>query len=90
MAALESQLGAKIERTTDEGIKSAYKHFQQAAGYFDYILHDIFPNCTTAPGTLVGLSADGLGMARDLMLAQAQLCFYEKVFLISSIVDVFL
>ena len=79
MGALESQLGAKIERSSEDGIKAAYKHFQQAAGYFDFILSQVLPKC--APNVLCGLSTVGLGMARDLMLAQAQLCFYEKVLL---------
>jgi programmed cell death 6-interacting protein len=77
LAALESQLGSKIERATDEGIKTANKHFQQAAGYFDFIITRILPQCTGS--LLVGLSQNAILMSRDLMLSQAQLCFYEKV-----------
>lgn len=81
LAALQSNLGAKMERSTDEGIKQANKYFQQSAGIYEYVLHNILPLCTStkASPTVSGLSVSGVTMARDLMLAQAQLCFYEKV-----------
>lgn len=76
LAALESQLGARMERGTDEGVKNASKHFQQAAGIIDFILTGVFPYCSINP--LSALTHTGLTMGRDLMLAQAQLCFFEK------------
>ena len=90
LAALECQAGIRVDRETDEGIKLANKHFQQSAGYFDYILTNILPKCkvsTTTTNTnntsnstsLIGLTPQGLEMLKTIMLAQAQLCFYEKV-----------
>ena len=81
LGSLQSLLGSKMERSTDEGIKQANKYFQQSAGVFDYILNKILPLCTNAKGNslICGLSPAGLAMSRDLMIAQAQLCFYEKV-----------
>lgn len=76
LAALESTRGGRVDRATEEGIKAASKHFQQAAGFYDYILETLLPKMTLT--TVPCLSVDALTMARDLMLAQAQLCFYEK------------
>lgn len=76
LAALESQLGARMERGTDEGVKNASKHFQQAAGILEYVLVNVLPYCSSNP--LSALTLSGLTMGRDLMLAQAQLCFFEK------------
>ena len=77
LGALESQRGAKIDRSSEEGIRNASKHFQQAAGIFEHIRKNLTPHFQ---GTLVsGLTEEGLHMSVQLMLAQAQLCFYEKV-----------
>jgi programmed cell death 6-interacting protein len=77
LAALESQRGAKIDRSTEEGVRNASKHFQQAAGIFEHIKRNLAKDFV---GPVVsGLTDDGLSMATQLMLAQAQLCFYEKV-----------
>ena len=57
------------------------KRFQQAAGYFEHVKGSVFPPEThaSASGTPVtpDLSEQGLTMATQLMLAQAQACYYE-------------
>lgn len=77
VGAVESQIAAKIDRSSEEGIRGANKHFTQAAGIFDYIRKTVLPNISTP--SVSGLTDDGLQMASQLMLAQAQFCFYEKV-----------
>ena len=76
MAANESTRGARADRSTEEGIRIASRHFQQAAGILSYLKNDIAPNIRG--GGLTGHSDEGLYMTIQLMLAQAQLCFYEK------------
>eukprot|EP01036_Dinobryon_divergens_P023391 gene23391-31732_t len=81
LGAIESLRGARVDRTTEEGIRAANKHFQQAAGFFEHIREHILPNLRSkiSVGAMMPcLSEDCLNMARQLMLAQAQLCFYEK------------
>jgi programmed cell death 6-interacting protein len=79
LGALESLRGGRLDRSTDEGIRMAAKSFQYAAGCFDYILTTILPSL---PSTIVNqcpcFTAECLNMVKQLMLAQAQLCFYEK------------
>lgn len=77
LAAFESLLGAKLDRTTEDGLRNANRHFQHAAGYIDYIRSNILPHLPPL-GHFPCLSEDGLNMVKELMLAQAQLCFYEK------------
>lgn len=76
LGANEAARGANIDRSSDEGVRTANKHFQQAAGYFDHIREHILPKVPKT--TLPCLSIDCLVMVKQLMLAQAQLCFYEK------------
>jgi hypothetical protein len=84
LGANESMLGAKLDRSTDEGIRGANKHFQQAASYFEYLKDNILPHCkenrpvSASQYVLPCLSADCLNMVKLLMFAQGQLCFYEK------------
>ena len=42
-AALISAQGARQERSSDEGLKLACKHFQEAAGIFEHILTHLLP-----------------------------------------------
>jgi programmed cell death 6-interacting protein len=75
LACLESQMGARVDRQTEDGIRLATKHFQQAAGYFESLCELIN---TVPPPILPCFAGDCLNMMKQLMLAQAQLCFYEK------------
>jgi programmed cell death 6-interacting protein len=67
-AATESIKGAKIDRTNDEGIKLASKHFQLSAGIIEYIKTEISPHLTGS--MLSGLTPEGLQLSSQLMLAQ--------------------
>ncbi|OQR92069.1 programmed cell death 6-interacting protein [Achlya hypogyna] len=73
VGALESQSAVNCDRSTAEGLKAACNHFMAAAGAFAAI------QAARAPGArTVDLSNDGLSMLVNLMLGQAQACFYEK------------
>ena len=76
LGAQESLKGAKIVRDSDEGIRSSCKHFQTAAGIFDFILTTISPHLPAR--CCITLSKPSLLLAKNLMLAQGQMCFYEK------------
>ncbi|KAG5188686.1 BRO1-like domain-containing protein [Tribonema minus] len=76
LAAIESHLACNADRASEDGIKAAYRHFQQAAGMFTHLRERVNP-------TLVGaltpdLTPTGLSMVAALMLAQAQACLYHK------------
>lgn len=74
--ALESQMGVQTDRSSADGLKAACKHFMLAAGAFSCVkdeLVDQFLGSRTPD-----MSAEGLGLLKYLMLAQAQACFYEK------------
>ncbi|GLE01354.1 hypothetical protein PINS_up010184 [Pythium insidiosum] len=76
VGALESQLGVQTDRSSAEGLKTACRHFMQAAGAFTFVKEQLVDQCigTRTPD----MSPEGLGMLISLMLAQAQACFYEK------------
>eukprot|EP01038_Epipyxis_sp_PR26KG_P009367 gene9367-12620_t len=76
LGAFESSQGSRIDRSTEDGIRTASKHFQLAAGYFDFIRENLLASLRGV--TIPCLSEESLQMAKQLMLAQAQLCFYEK------------
>jgi programmed cell death 6-interacting protein len=76
LAALESHKGSMIDRSTDEGIRSASLQFQSAAGTIDLIRSEITPKILGPKGA--ELQDLFLQMMAQLMLAQAQICFYEK------------
>ena len=78
-AALHSHIGSRVDRTTNEGIKIAQKHYQQSAGALDCIKDNYVNHMEDDVTTDFGpINADVLSMCKELMLAQAQLCFYEK------------
>lgn len=68
LGALESFEGASADRTTDEGLKKACKHFQVAAGYFEHVRNNM-PD--VALGMLTcDLTPSGCGLALQLMLVR--------------------
>jgi programmed cell death 6-interacting protein len=74
--ALESRAGADADWSSDEGIKAACRHFQQAAGIFLHLRDKLSAGLI---GTLTtDLTPNGLSMVSTLMLAQAQGCFFHK------------
>lgn len=76
-AALNSQIGSRLDRSTDDGIRAANKHFQTAAGALDWISANCSPHIID-DGLRGPITLSLLKMMSMLMLAQAQLCFYEK------------
>ena len=80
IAAFESFVGAKVDRSSVEGIKKACKCFQVSAGIFDFISKETLPHVNLGASSdkhAYHLTYEALEMAKNLMLSQAQLCFYE-------------
>lgn len=93
LAAIESYKGAMGNRSTDEGIRVASLNFQQAGGIFEFIRKEILPKMAGEQNT-PEFTDECLILCRQviyifnllsltyfdiqLMLAQAQTCFYEK------------
>lgn len=75
LAAHYSQIGSQ-NRGTEEGVKRAANYFQLAAGCLSQI-KDILQQYP-AEAALVDLTTDSLNALSNLMLAQAQECFFEK------------
>lgn len=78
LASFESARAVQVDRSTDEGIRTASRYFQQAAGYIEHLKEHILPNLAASSVSLPCLSENCLNMVKQLLLAQAQLCFYEK------------
>lgn len=77
LGAVLSKQGMVQDRSDANGLKKACGFFQQAAGIFEYLQDEIIDNAIIGPVTS-DLSAEGLSMLKNLMLGQAQACFYEK------------
>lgn len=71
-----SHLGAQENRSTDDGMKNACKWFQMAAGCFDRVRAELEKQPSAAE--CIDTTPDALNLLSQLMLAQAQECFYEK------------
>ncbi|KAF9964276.1 pH-response regulator protein palA/rim20 [Mortierella alpina] len=76
IGAMYSQLGNSEIRSSAEGLKRAYAHFQNAAGCFQHLRDTIVPELRIAP--TVDISTAALTVFIQLMLAQAQECFWQK------------
>ena len=74
--ALLSQLGSTQNQTNDDGLKTAAKYFQRAAGIFTYLKDNLFPVLQTLPTP--DMSVGCLTALTSITLAQAQDCFYKK------------
>ena len=75
--------GAHIDRTTNEGVKAASLHFQQAAGVFALLKTEVVPKIQGVKSQ--ELSEHFMTILLDLNLAQAQICFYEKAVRVRTI-----
>ncbi|XP_042897215.1 rhophilin-2 isoform X2 [Parasteatoda tepidariorum] len=73
IAALYTQIGAKQDRTKNEGMDAAVDSFLRGAGIF----HFLKQNFSNPPST--DLSPEVLDMLTHLMLAQARECLFEKL-----------
>src|SRR5271156_597613 len=66
-----------VDVTTDEGLKTAAKLFQQSSGLFAHLQAQI-PTVVLSGELTSDLRPDTLGALAALMLAQAQECFVRK------------
>ncbi|XP_037085642.1 rhophilin-2-B-like [Pollicipes pollicipes] len=73
IAALHSQLGAREERDSPEGLDSTVNNYVRAAGIYRYILE----NFSNAPSR--DLDPDVLEVLSNLLLAQARECQLERL-----------
>uniref|UniRef100_A0A8D0GG23 Rhophilin Rho GTPase binding protein 1 n=1 Tax=Sphenodon punctatus TaxID=8508 RepID=A0A8D0GG23_SPHPU len=73
IGALNTQIGARQDRTTLQGVDRAVEAFQKAAGAFNYLKE----NFSNAPS--LDMSTASLTMLVRLMIAQVQECVFEKV-----------
>eukprot|EP00924_Labyrinthula_sp_SR-Ha-C_P000081 augustus_masked-scaffold_39-processed-gene-0.25-mRNA-1 protein AED:0.44 eAED:0.44 QI:0/-1/0/1/-1/1/1/0/1075 len=76
-AALHSYAGMHQNRGTPDGLINACKHFIQSARYFTYLKDEFVPKNDFGPLTS-DLRPEGLQMLTNMMLAQAQACYFEK------------
>ncbi|GCB65810.1 hypothetical protein scyTo_0004862 [Scyliorhinus torazame] len=83
IGALYTQIGARQDRTTKEGIDHAIDAFQKAAGALNYLKE----NFSNAPS--LDMSTPSLNMLVRLMIAQVQECVFEKV-MVAGVKDEFL
>ncbi|XP_037553548.1 rhophilin-2 [Nematolebias whitei] len=75
MAALYSQIGARSDRQTTEGLEEAISAFQKAAGLLN-LLKETFTHIPS-----FDMSPAMISMLIRLMLSQAQQCLLEKIVL---------
>jgi programmed cell death 6-interacting protein len=76
LAALYSQLAVALNRTTAEGLRTASNYFCQAAGVLEYLRTEAIPDMKgTPPDDMDEMTLHSLS---ELMLAQAQECFWQK------------
>lgn len=74
IGALHTQLGARTERTSAEGMKMACTHFQCAAWAFEHLQKS--SHSSNMP--MESPSSDLMTFMHQLCLAQAQECILEK------------
>ena len=72
IGSLYTQIGARYDRTTEDGLDSAVDNFLRAAGTFEFIEE----NFSHAPSSDLG--TDCLRMLVQLMLGQKRECLFEK------------
>ena len=76
LAALYSQLALSVNRSTSDGLKSACNYFCQAAGVLSHIRTEVIPDMRSLPPD--DMDTMTLESLQQLMLAQAQECFWSK------------
>ncbi|XP_058030355.1 rhophilin-1 isoform X3 [Ahaetulla prasina] len=78
IGALHTQIGARQDRTTLQGVDCAIDAFQKASGAFNYLKE----NFSNAPS--LDMSSPSLNMLVRLMISQVQECVFEKVLLLGA------
>ena len=81
LASLYSNLGASEGRAESESIKRSISYFQSAAGVLQHVHDTLIPEIRHLKPPSPDLSPSLLQCLRDLMLAQAQECFWQKAVL---------
>ncbi|KAI9054076.1 hypothetical protein LZ554_001247 [Drepanopeziza brunnea f. sp. 'monogermtubi'] len=76
LAALYSQLAMSSNRGTTEGLRSACNYFCLSAGVLSHIKNVIIPDLRSTPPE--DMDDSTLESLQQLMLAQAQECFWQK------------
>lgn len=76
LAAMYSQLALSSNRATSDGLKNAASYFCFAAGVVQHLKNSVIPELrSTPPEDMDDLTLESL---ENLMLAQAQECFWQK------------
>ena len=76
IGALLSQIASSQNHTSDDGLKTSAKYYQQSAGIFAYLKDNIYPVLQTLPTPDLAVSC--LSTLSAIMVAQAQECIYTK------------
>ncbi|EPS42312.1 hypothetical protein H072_3698 [Dactylellina haptotyla CBS 200.50] len=76
LAALYSQLAISVSRNTSDGLKLACNYFSAAAGTLSHLRLEIIPKMRSLPPEDMDVMT--LEALENLMLAQAQECFWQK------------
>ncbi len=76
IGSLLSQIACSQDFTSDSGLKTAAKYFQQASGIYAYLKDIVYPQLGMLPTP--DFSVDCLAALSALLVAQAQDCFYQK------------
>ena len=76
LASLYSGLAASSTRTTTEGLKAACNYYTSAAGVIKYLQEEVIPELRSPPPE--DMDSMSLEALEQLMLAQAQECFWQK------------
>lgn len=76
LAAMYSQLAFSANRSTQDGLKAAANNFCLAAGSLNFLRTDVVPDMRSTPPEDMDIMT--LESMEQLMLAQAQECFWQK------------
>jgi len=76
LAAMYSQLALASNRSTTDGLKNASNYFCSAAGVISHLKQNVIPELRTNPPE--DMDTMTLEALENLMLAQAQECFWQK------------
>lgn len=76
LAALYSQLATLSPRISDQGLKTACNYYSASAGVFKFLQESVIPELRSTPPEDMDVTT--LECVEQLMLAQAQECFWFK------------
>lgn len=76
LGSLYSQMGVNEGRLDADALKMSFNYFQMAAGCFQILIDSGLPDLESL--NMRGLEYDTICCVRDLMLAQAQECFWQR------------